>query len=85
MATWSPQGDRIFFRQGQELMEVPVRSGASPSLGQPRKLFAWEALGRGFDVTPDGRQFVLIEETDPGAAGPQITVVLNWAEEFGGR
>jgi Tol biopolymer transport system component len=80
---WSPEGDRIFYRQGQDLMEVPVTIGPSPSLGQPRKLFTWEALGRGFDVTSDGKLFVMIEETDPGAAGAQITVVQNWAAEFG--
>jgi Tol biopolymer transport system component len=82
LPVWSPAGDRIYYRQGRDLMEVPVSSGASPSLGQPRKLFTWESLDRGFDVTPDGRQFVMIEETDPGAPGPQITIVQNWAREF---
>ena len=82
---WSPKGDRIFYFQGQDLMEAPVTPGASPSLGQPRKLFTWESSNRGFDVTPDGRQFVMIEETDPGATGAQVTVVQNWAREFGGE
>jgi Tol biopolymer transport system component len=79
---WSPEGGRIFYLQGTDLMEVPVVAGASPSLGQPRKLFTWEAIFRGFDVTADGQRFVMIEETDPGAAGPQITVIQNWAAEF---
>jgi serine/threonine protein kinase len=79
---WSPKGDRIYFAQGQDLMQVPVVAGASPRLSQPSKLFTWAAIGRGFDVTRDGQQFVMIEEADPGAAGPQITVVQNWAAEF---
>jgi serine/threonine protein kinase len=44
-----------------------------------------ERLARGplpLDVTPDGNRFVMIEETDPGAVGPQITVVQSWAAEF---
>jgi serine/threonine-protein kinase len=82
LPTWGPQGDRIYYAQGQDLMQVPVVAGPSPRLGQPTKLFTAEAIGRGFDVTRDGRHFVMIEETDPGAAGPQITVVQNWSAEF---
>ncbi len=64
-------------------MEVPVATGASPSLGRPNPLFTWEAVSRGYDVRADGREFVLVEETDPGAPGAQIVVVENWAAEFG--
>ena len=82
MPTWSHAGDRIFYSQGQDLMEVSVSGGASPRLSQPSKLFTWETISRGFDVTADGKQFVMIEEVDPGAARPQIAVVQNWAAEF---
>ncbi len=81
---WSPKGDRIFFQQGQDLMEVTVGDGPSPQLSRPRKLFTWRAIDRGFDVTPDGQQFVMIEEVDPGAARPQIAVVQNWSAEYEG-
>ena len=64
---WSADGDRIYYRQGQDLMEVPVSGGASPSLGQPRKLFSWEAIGRGFDLTPDGERFAAV--VDRGIRG----------------
>ena len=59
-----------------------MAAGAAPSLGPPRELFKWEAAGRGFDVTADGQRFVMVEETDPGAPGPRIAVVQNWAAEF---
>jgi Tol biopolymer transport system component len=81
-AFWNADGDRIYYRRGRDLMEVSVRGGNSPSLGAPRKLFAFETLGRGYDVVPDGQHFVMIEETDPSAPGPRITVVQDWAAEF---
>jgi Tol biopolymer transport system component len=79
---WSHGGDRIFFVAGNELMEIPVTTGASPSLGRPQALFTWEFAARGYDVTADGREFIMVEETDPGALGAQIVVVENWASEF---
>ncbi|MGD8375652.1 MAG: protein kinase [Acidobacteriota bacterium] len=79
---WSPAGDRIFYLAGTALMEVPVSGATSPSLGAPRTLFQWESAPRGYDVTADGRGFLMIEETDPGALGPQVVIVQNWTAEF---
>jgi Tol biopolymer transport system component len=79
---WSRDGRRIFYLQGEDLMEVTLASGATPSPGQPRRLFRWESATRGYDVTADGSRFVMVQETDPKAPGSQIVVVQNWAAEY---
>jgi hypothetical protein len=40
--------------------------------------------GRTYDVSPDGRRFLMIKEgsNDPNVAPPTINVVLNWLDEL---
>jgi len=36
-----------------------------------------------YDVSPDGRRFLMLRRSEHGAAAPtQINVVLNWADEL---
>jgi hypothetical protein len=37
--------------------------------------------GRNFDVTPDGRRFLMVMDAQPEAV-TQIRVVMNWFEEL---
>jgi hypothetical protein len=41
-------------------------------------------LPRNYDITPDGKQFIIVLAASPGQnnqpATPQINVVLNWVE-----
>lgn len=42
-------------------------------------------LGRTYDVSPDGRRFLMIKQGDSGSqtsTPPQIVVVQNWFEEL---
>ena len=71
-------------------MEVDVTLGAEIRLGTPRELFTRRALGwslvrgfpPGYDVSPKGDRFVIIEP----AGGPidlgNIMIVENWAQQF---
>ena len=70
-------------------MRVGVESGASWAASTPTRLlegpFAFGGSpGRSFDVSPDGRRFLMIKEgtSDKDAAPPQIVVVRNWFEEL---
>jgi len=77
---------------------VPVEaSGATWNADPPMKLLEARYLvaagtaGRTYDVSPDGRRFLMIKApgTDAGAAPPAIIVVQHWDEELkrlvGGR
>ena len=89
----------IWTRSGQELiyvsptgalMQVGVVRGPSWTATTPAVVVkegyftnpSW--WGRSYDVSPDGRKFLMIKEggVDGTAAPPTIIVVLNWFEEL---
>jgi serine/threonine-protein kinase len=84
---WSRKGDRVFFINGENLLEVDVRSENPLTLGTPRVLFSRGAahlmLGRGFDVSADGNRFLVVQQVEKsGSSTPLLTVVENWFVEF---
>ena len=94
---WSPDGRELFYLQDDRLMSVTIGvtpaaagSGAGPRLtaGTPRRLFEGRyersAIGRNYDLAPDGQRFIMVV-SDERAAPPQIHVVLNWFSELVGR
>ena len=73
------------------MMVVEVRLGAVFTAGRPRVL--WEAMGarypggtggRTYDVMPDGRRFLMIQQRDPVPQPPisHVVLVQNWLEEL---
>jgi Tol biopolymer transport system component len=82
---WSHDGHELFYRQGSAVMAVPVETKPALHIGTSRRLFDGPYAGadgdRKFDVTPDGRRFLMIERVDP-TNGHQLVVVLNWTEEL---
>ena len=68
------------------MMRVPVEAGASFMYGNPVRTinvseYLLEPAGRPYDISPDGRRFLMIKnDTTSGAA--TINVVLNWTEEL---
>jgi Periplasmic component of the Tol biopolymer transport system len=88
---WSRTGDELFFLSADGgIRGVRVTSGASWSAGQPVPLVGAQyfhsagAFPRQFEVSPDGRRFLMIKEADEGKeqAPNQIAVVLNWTEDL---
>jgi Tol biopolymer transport system component len=83
---WSPKGDELFYRNGNQMMVVAINTQVTFSPTTPRVLFEdpYEP-GQGFrpnyDVTPDGQRFVMVR-TAPGSEQSQINVILNWFEEL---
>lgn len=70
-------------------MSVDVRTESGFAFANPTRLFELvEDTGGGwpYDVTPDGRQFIVLirpGDADPEAASnPEIRVTLNWFEEL---
>jgi eukaryotic-like serine/threonine-protein kinase len=83
---WSRDGSEIFYFSGLHLISVPVRTSPRLSLGQPSPLFTVKGgtSVAGFDVSPDGKRFLVVA-SDAGAAAtadePPLHVVLNWTAE----
>ena len=87
--TWSPKGDRLYYRQGAEMMVADVTGRDPLVFGRPRPLFegGWDLpagkyLERNYAVAPDGEHFVMIRH-EPGEAIPdRVNIVLNWFDEL---
>jgi serine/threonine-protein kinase len=81
---WSRDGRELFYRNGDRMMAVPVRTGDTFTAGKPALLFsgryAFDLL-HDFDVSPDGRRFLMIQE-DEEASRPRFHIVLNWFSEL---
>jgi hypothetical protein len=64
---WSKDGRELFYRNGDSLVAVPVKTGTVFTVNKPEKLFDQQMVvqfnpGTGslnYDVSPDGR-FVII-------------------------
>jgi serine/threonine-protein kinase len=88
---WSPAGGEIFFQAlgGKfTLMSVPFTDAGNFEAGTPREVFSgpyYSGIGRSYDVSPDGRQFVVLRDrAAAGDGGPpaRVAVVLNWTDEL---
>ena len=63
----------------RKLRVAAVKAGAKIETGTPVPLFETRlALTRFFDVSPDGRRFLLIDQL-PEAITPPMNLVTNWA------
>ena len=91
-AQWSSKGNELFYLTGPTgtgrgpMMVVPVETTGGFQQGRVRRLFdALEDVDFS-DVSADGQQFLAVQDIDE-ALQPQITitVVENWAREFGGQ
>ena len=88
-AVWSPAGGEIFFTDLEDrLMTVPVRGATDLEFGNPQVLFRLPAQPTpfgGFDasffqVSPDGRRFLVHRSLEKGRASDSLVLVQNWTE-----
>jgi eukaryotic-like serine/threonine-protein kinase len=77
---WSRNGRELFYRNGDKMMAVDVQTTPSFHVtGTPKMLF--EKSG-GYDVSADGKRFLMVRQGAPAGQSNQINVVLNWFEEL---
>jgi Tol biopolymer transport system component len=84
---WNPNGKELFYRSGDKMMAVDVTTQPAFSVGKPKMLFQGPYVPTPFtfpnyDVSPDGRRFLMIKESEQASSLNQINVVLNWFEEL---
>ena len=87
---WSPDGGEIYYRPqgGNRVMAVSfLPEGPSPRVGKPRLLFEGNYAegfwyGRRYDISPDGKRFLMIQESVPPSPPTQYNIVINWFEEL---
>ena len=79
---WNPDGKELFYRNGDKMMVVDVKTEGELALGTPQMLFEKPSLLEEYDVAPDGQHFVMIEEGESQPAPTQLILVQNWGEEL---
>jgi serine/threonine-protein kinase len=92
---WSRDGRELFYRSGDAIMALAVKTEPTFTAGKPEVLFKgvinpWnESSSLNFwDISPDGKRFLLVRsvESDAGASAAatpaKINVVLNFFEEL---
>jgi Tol biopolymer transport system component len=91
---WNPAGRELFFVAGGGLlMGVQLTPGPAFTATQSKQVVSSRVFGaytpRSYDVSPDGKRFLIVESTAGETSSAAITVVLNWAEDLkrrgGGR
>jgi len=92
---WSRDGTELFFRAAlspdrHTIVAVGVTIDGGFTVGGARALpiegFSVAPAIRNFDVTPDGRRFLMVFPAEPATTGesvrPTINIVENWFEEL---
>jgi hypothetical protein len=83
---WGADGREIFFRDGENMMVVPVNTDPTFRTGTPQVLFrgAYEGLlgapgFANFDVSRDGKRLLMIYSPELDARQSVVNVVLGWS------
>jgi hypothetical protein len=86
---WAPGGRKLYYRDptGKRVLVVSIATDRSLQVGKPRVLFEGDfhfdyPYGRNYDITPDGRRFLMLQNVELPPPPSQFIVVLNWFEEL---
>jgi eukaryotic-like serine/threonine-protein kinase len=81
---WTQDGARLFFRNGQRIMEVPVATRPELEVGEPRVFFEGDFVnvgGRSYDIDRAGQRVLVIE----GGVSDirSLRLIQGWIGEVG--
>jgi serine/threonine-protein kinase len=92
---WRRTGEELFYRNGDSLMAVAVSGAPDFKAGRPQELWRGHyshgtssscglpgPTSSNYDVTADGRRFLMIKDDQDTAISREIVVVQGWAEEL---
>jgi hypothetical protein len=84
--------DETFYRNGDSVIVVTVKTWPTLSFGPPRKLFPDTYVGSvnrpgsrdlaTWDISPDGKKFLMMKESSAGEGLRKIKIALNLLEEL---
>lgn len=83
---WAPSGAELFYRDGDKLMVAEIKTAPAFAAAKPRLLFEGGYEGpissrANFDISPDGRRFLMLQAAAQREASAEIKIVPNWFEE----
>ncbi|PYV20907.1 MAG: hypothetical protein DMG27_21925, partial [Acidobacteria bacterium] len=85
---WARNGRELFYRNGDKMMAAAVETEPVFAAVKPKLLFEGHyetgiyTYLANYDVSLDGRRFLMIKASEHEVAATQINVVLNWLEDL---
>jgi Tol biopolymer transport system component len=85
---WHPSERELFYCLEKKMMVVTYKTKPTFQAGIPEQLFERDHVlnasrwGRMYDLSPDGRRFLMIKDNYSQIATREIHVVVNWFEEL---
>ena len=84
---WSRNSGELFYRNGDKFMAVAMTTQPTFSAAAPRQLFQGHDVptltnSTGYDVSPDGQRFLMVEPVEAQAPVTEVEIVMNWFEEL---
>ena len=80
---WRRDGKELFYRQGNQLMAVPMRlSELSVESGNPQALFEVPPGNTRFQVSRDGQRFLIALPVEGTSTSTPLTVDTDWRAEL---
>ena len=76
---WNPKGNELFYRNGNDMMAVPMTTTPGFAPGKPELLFSgnyYSQPSRAYDIAPDGERFLMVKRDDD--ENTELHIVLNW-------
>ena len=74
---WSPRGNELFYLGDESMMSGVLNLETDPIVEPARPLFEIEGFARTFDLSADGRRFLMIRLGEE-PVGRQINLTLDW-------
>jgi Tol biopolymer transport system component len=86
-AAWVSGGRELFYVNGDQLLSVAIEPGDDLRVGAPRVLFQGALVEESrragpYEVTRDGKRFLLVEDLADKAASTRLHVVRDWFDEL---
>jgi eukaryotic-like serine/threonine-protein kinase len=87
---WAPNGAELFYRDQDKLMAVEIKTQPAFAAGKPRMLFEGGYEGpissrANFDISPDGRRFLMLQKTAAKEISTDVKIVPNWFQAVRSR
>jgi Tol biopolymer transport system component len=81
---WQRDGKQLLYMESGNIMGVDIATQPTFHASTPGVIVPAKAMGNlaGFDVSPDGQRFLVLQQNSEAAQTGQINVVLNWSEEL---
>ena len=82
-ARWQPDGKTLIYLSARQVMEVDVKLSPTFDFSSPRKVIDLPESWNGFwDVTSDGKKFIIGTSKTGEVQTAQVNVVIGWFEEL---